>query len=90
MCGSGARIGMLPIIIKIAQKKTPKEQTLELTACCAAAVGTAMRNTAGRLTASTALPAIAATTTASALCVSHSFGSYAYLVCSFELKKKGG
>jgi formylglycine-generating enzyme required for sulfatase activity len=32
----------------------------------------------------------AATATASALYVSHSFGSYAYLVCSFELKKKGG
>ena len=90
MYGNGARIGMLPIITKTALLTTLLVQHQALPACCAVAVGATMRGTAGRLTASPAPPAIATTTAASALYLSHSFGSYAYLVCSFELKKKGG
>ena len=88
MYGSGAATGMPLIITAKAQAVIPKTPLLLPTACCAVAVGTSMRGPAGRLTAAATPPAIATTTTASALFSSHSFGSYAYLVCSFELKKK--
>ena len=88
MYGSGAATGMPLIITAKAQAVIPKTPLLLPTACCAVAVGATMRRAAGRLTAATTPPAIATTTAASALYSSHSFGSYANLVCLFELKKK--
>ena len=70
MYGSGAAIGMVATPVALLTTLLVLQQVH--IAFCAAGRGSAMRSTAGWLIAATAPPAIAATTPASALSLSHS------------------